>query len=81
MGINDEDDYGSDLGINWMTNEQIENTEKNSLLITSSNAFDLLVVALDHYQRDYDILMEPLGIVKTTSCMQRIKSSDVIFCR
>lgn len=79
----DEDVNYDDSGMNWISEDDIVNTEESSLLIISSNAIDLLVVGLAHYKRDYDVLVEPLGIAKTTSIVQRTKSNcyDVIFCR
>lgn len=82
MEINDEDmGIWIDLQMDWIDENEIKNTEKNSLLIVSSNAIDILVYALNIYKRDYDVLVEPLGIIKTTSFLQQTKSSDVIFSR
>lgn len=69
---------GKDVGRwNWATPHEIEKTAKASLLITFSSGIEILVSGLDYFNRDYDILVEPLGSKKTLH-LQHIKSFDVM---
>lgn len=49
-------------GIALMDNEKFGNDSFSYLLIQNAVSFKLIVHVLNHYNRDYDILDEPLGI-------------------